>query len=152
MFKFAQVCFHAWSLKDTKSVSNTYARMHLFTHVWGHKLTVSATLCVCVCYVLLLLLSYQSDVNWRFNLQWIIYPCSSLAPALAKGLKTYTPPKHTHTDLHVCMHTQSATSHCRAELYSWSSYKYLYLSRLIFISSSRAHIRGAAGWWGYPET
>lgn len=124
--------------------------MHLFTHVWGHKLTVSATLCVCVMFFY----SYcLIKVMWIEGLT-----CSELfIPAAAWHLhwprvwKRIHPP-NTHTDLHVCMHTQSATSHCCAELYSRSSYKYLYLSRLIFISSSRAHIRGAAGWWGYPET
>lgn len=136
----------------TQNRYQTHMQGCIYSHMCEGTNWLLVLHCVCVCYVLLLLLSYQSDVNWRFNLQWIIYPCSSLAPSLAKGLKTYTPPKHTHTDLHVCMHTQSATSHCRAELYSRSSYKYLYLSRLIFISSSRAHIRGAAGWWGYPET
>lgn len=47
--------------------------------------------------------------------------------------------------LHERMHTRGVTRACRAELYSQSSYKYLYRSRLIFISSDGAHTRGAAG-------
>lgn len=104
MFKFAQVCFHAWSLKDTKSVSNTYARMYLFTHVWGHKLTVSATLCVCVmfCYSYCLI-----KVMWIEGLT-----CSELfIPAAAWHLhwpwvwkRIHPPNTRTQTFMYACTH------------------------------------------------
>lgn len=106
MFKFAQVCFHAWSLKDTKSVSNTYARMHLFTHVWGHKLTVSATLCVCVC--VMFCYSYcLIKVMWIEGLT-----CSELfIPAAAWHLhwprvwkRIHPPNTHTQTFMYACTH------------------------------------------------
>lgn len=114
---------------------------------------VCVSVYVYVCAAMVLLLSYQSDVNWRFNFQWIIYLCNGLGTCTGQGSENiYHTHTHTHT-LHVCMHTHThcAITHCSADLYSRSSYKYLYLSCLIFISSNRAHIRGAAGWWGYQR-
>lgn len=142
---FAQVCFHAWLLYNmifvyaqgcALSCISTCVRAHMLSDRW----------CVCV-----LLLSYQSDVNLRFNFQWIIYPRSSLGTCTGQGSENIY---HTHTPyMYVCTHTHthSATTHWHAELYSRSSYKYLSLFRLIFISSNRAHIRGAVGWWRNPE-
>lgn len=90
----------------TQNRYQTHMQGCIYSHMCEGTNWLLVLHCVCVCYVLLLLLSYQSDVNWRFNLQWIIYPCSSLAPSLAKGLKTYTPPKHTHTQtfMYACTH------------------------------------------------
>ena len=147
-FKLIQVCkcvfwcmTAVWNDICVKRVYSTQCHMNLSQRVWGQIYSVPLGVWLCV-RVKLLRLSYQSAVNLRFKVQWIIYPGRSrVRRRVWMHIQPNLPCMHTHT------HT-----HTHTELYSWKRYKYLSLFlHLIFISSNGARIGGVVGWWGNPE-
>lgn len=102
------------------------------TYIYLHVLLVKDTLspvCVPVCVCSHAVLSKHCV----FNVQWIIYPSRSPGTDTGQGYLKKTQ--------HILKYTRSQTA--SAELSRRSSYKYLSLFlHLIFISSSKARIRG----------
>lgn len=73
-------CCITWYLCVCTGMSHAFISTCL-----GANILLSQVVCVYAYAVMLLLLSYQSAVNLKFNFQWIIYPCRSLGTCTGHG-------------------------------------------------------------------